>query len=276
MKNNCGIYKITSPSNRVYIGQSKNIKYRWNQYKYFYEDYQKSLISKSIKKYGYDAHKFQILEVCEENELNDKEIYWINVYKSNIKKYPSFKGLNFTDGGNLPPSTLGRKFSEEEKNNISIKNKIKHSEKRIKNIKQYEKNGKIIKIWQDPLEFSKDCEFSYHLVKKCCKGENLSYKNFIWRYENDEFNKYKVPIKKEKKIRLKFNSPERLEFLKTINLGKIQSEETKKKRSESLKKLWTKEKKESFSLKMKGRKAEWKKGKQSKELIEKRISKIRK
>ena len=56
MKKITGIYKITSPSNKIYIGQSKNIYSRWNAYKYFQKDYEcykkknkNSLIFKSFK-----------------------------------------------------------------------------------------------------------------------------------------------------------------------------------------------------------------------------------
>lgn len=33
MDKNCGIYKITSPSGKIYIGQSIDIKRRWLDYK---------------------------------------------------------------------------------------------------------------------------------------------------------------------------------------------------------------------------------------------------
>lgn len=34
-----GIYKITSPTDRIYIGQSKDINKRFNSYKYYERDY---------------------------------------------------------------------------------------------------------------------------------------------------------------------------------------------------------------------------------------------
>jgi hypothetical protein len=51
-----GIYKITSPSNKIYIGQSNNILYRW---KYCYKKLncksQRHLYN-SLMKYGFDNH----------------------------------------------------------------------------------------------------------------------------------------------------------------------------------------------------------------------------
>lgn len=55
-----GIYKITSPSGRVYIGQSWNIKHRW-------ADYGKSTtksqpyLNHSFLKYGKKAHLFEVI-----------------------------------------------------------------------------------------------------------------------------------------------------------------------------------------------------------------------
>ena len=76
-----GIYKITNPKNKVYVGQSINIERR-------FIDYKKSLkkaqikIYNSIKKYGYENHVFEIIEECEPNKLNERENFWIKYYNS--------------------------------------------------------------------------------------------------------------------------------------------------------------------------------------------------
>lgn len=70
-----GIYKITSPSNKIYIGQSINIEDRLKRYKYFISKKQTKLYY-SISKYGYDAHKFEVVEECEVENLNERERYW--------------------------------------------------------------------------------------------------------------------------------------------------------------------------------------------------------
>lgn len=101
-----GIYKITSPTDRIYIGQSKDINRRFNSYKYYERDYKcytnsnkKSLILNSLIKHGYISHRFEILELCEENDLNSKEISYIEFYKSNATIYPTLNGLNLHTGG---------------------------------------------------------------------------------------------------------------------------------------------------------------------------------
>ena len=70
-----GIYKITSPSGKVYVGQSKNILSRW--YKYSKMNCEKqTVLYRSLKKYGFENHSFDILETCGVSELHDREIFY--------------------------------------------------------------------------------------------------------------------------------------------------------------------------------------------------------
>ena len=82
-----GIYKITNKVNgKVYIGQSINIKQRWRDHKkdafwrnglcYNYPLY------RAIRKYGIENFSFEVLEECEEIQLNEKEIYYISLYNA--------------------------------------------------------------------------------------------------------------------------------------------------------------------------------------------------
>lgn len=276
-----GIYKITSPSNRIYIGQSINILNRFKQYKYFYEDFSKCLIQKSIKKYGYTNHIFEVIEQCNEDRLNEREIYWIDFYKSNVKKFPNSKGLNFTDGGDNPPRNFGRIVSDKSKNEISLKNCKNFADKRINNIHQYDINAVLIKIW-NANEFNKNCTFKYPQIINICKGKGFTHKGYVWRFENDSFNTFetkptkKIKVEKIKVEKVKKIKPPKIKIVKEKKPRPLTSEETKQKMSESQKKIWTDERKEHFSKMFKGREAPWKKEKHSKEYIEKRMSKIRK
>jgi group I intron endonuclease len=74
----CGIYKITSPTKRVYIGQSKDIKSRWKSYKR--KNQNQKLLNNSLLKYGYENHTFEIIEECEVEDLNCRERYWQDFY----------------------------------------------------------------------------------------------------------------------------------------------------------------------------------------------------
>lgn len=74
-----GIYKITSPTGRIYIGQSINIEVRFSYYKRKCCKKQRRL-HYSFEKYGVSAHSFSIVEECEIHELNIKERYYQDIY----------------------------------------------------------------------------------------------------------------------------------------------------------------------------------------------------
>lgn len=75
-----GIYKIISPSNKIYIGQAIDIKKRWNQYKNLEHFSMGTKIYNSLSKYSYDQHKFEILQECKLEELNKLETHWKQYY----------------------------------------------------------------------------------------------------------------------------------------------------------------------------------------------------
>ena len=74
-----GIYKITSPSNKIYIGQSTDIYKRFRYYKSLHCKKQ-IVLFRSLLKHGVDSHKFEIIEECNETDLNNKERYYQELY----------------------------------------------------------------------------------------------------------------------------------------------------------------------------------------------------
>ena len=76
-----GIYKITNPKNKSYIGQSINIKRRFREYEML-KCTQQPKIYNSLNKYGVCNHIFEILEICSLGELNEKEKYWKIYYNA--------------------------------------------------------------------------------------------------------------------------------------------------------------------------------------------------
>ena len=97
-----GIYKVTSPCKRIYIGQSINILGRFARYKK--ADCKNQIrLHRSLLKHGPHRHKFEILTECKREELNDLEIYYIELYQS----FNHHFGLNLREGGqNAKPSEL--------------------------------------------------------------------------------------------------------------------------------------------------------------------------
>lgn len=86
-----GIYKIENLINhKIYVGQSIHIERRWNEHCF---PSTKSIISKAIKKYGKENFSFQVLEQCSVEELDEREVYFIQQFNCvipngyNIKDY---------------------------------------------------------------------------------------------------------------------------------------------------------------------------------------------
>lgn len=76
----CGIYKITSPTGRVYIGQSKDIKNRWASYNRKNGAKRQKVLERSFIKHGAQNHTFEVVEECSEVDLNCRERYWQDFY----------------------------------------------------------------------------------------------------------------------------------------------------------------------------------------------------
>lgn len=80
-----GIYKIMSPSGRVYIGQSWNIRKRWRGYGKPMEVRRQPIIDSSIRKYGLAAHRFEIVHQLppdvDQSTLDTHEQYYMDVYR---------------------------------------------------------------------------------------------------------------------------------------------------------------------------------------------------
>lgn len=75
-----GIYKITSPSNKVYIGQSIDIDKRFNQYRSISQTRKQKRLHHSFRKHGIDNHIFEVLEECSIGSLNQRERYYQDFY----------------------------------------------------------------------------------------------------------------------------------------------------------------------------------------------------
>ncbi len=73
-----GIYKITSPSGRIYIGQSVECETRWKQY--IHTGVRQTKLYRSFEKHGKDLHTFEVIEECSVEDLNTRERYWQDFY----------------------------------------------------------------------------------------------------------------------------------------------------------------------------------------------------
>jgi len=97
-----GIYKVTNPKGKVYIGQSWNLERRQGTYRRLECKNQMKMYN-SISKYGWEAHKFEVIHELPQDTtqeiLNAYEILYWQQYKDckvrmiNIKE-PGSNGRN--------------------------------------------------------------------------------------------------------------------------------------------------------------------------------------
>lgn len=114
------IYLRTNKVNgKKYVGQATDLKARqrrWNNLSYRYAGH---LINRARNKYGLDAFGFEILKECNDDELNQWEMYYIKELNTKVPN-----GYNMTDGGDTS-WVKGKHLSEEWKRKIGEGNKGK-------------------------------------------------------------------------------------------------------------------------------------------------------
>lgn len=150
-----GIYKITNLiNNKSYIGQSVDIKNRWRNHIRVFKNkedkkYNYPLYS-AFRKYGIENFDFEILEEVAPDDLDKKEIYY-------IEKYNTFhNGYNQTSGGSTPHG---------EEIGTSI-----YKEKDIIEIRKMYRDGKSFK---EAVE--KFPNINYHSLKSIWKGNSWAH-----------------------------------------------------------------------------------------------------
>lgn len=93
-----GIYCLKSKINgKMYIGLSKDVYYR--KRKHFEmlagQRHHNTKMQRHFNKYGSDDLVFEIIELCDKDVLEEREMYWIDYHNS------FYKGFNETKGGSL-------------------------------------------------------------------------------------------------------------------------------------------------------------------------------
>jgi hypothetical protein len=123
------IYKYTSPSGKVYIGQTKNERQRKYAHKSHAERGTKTAFCNAIRKYGFKNLKYEVIvRDVPDYMVNAFEKYWVHYYNS----YHG-AGYNLEEGGGNSP------VKQETKDKIS---------KKLKGTKQsdttkYKRNTKL-------------------------------------------------------------------------------------------------------------------------------------
>jgi len=219
MERICGIYKITNPNGKVYIGQSIDIIKRFKQYKSVDCRFQTKLL-RSLLKYGAISHSFDIICRCKAVELNNKERYYQELFnavgidglncmytkssdksgemslETKAKMSKSRTGVKRPKGymENLIFNNTGCKRSIESRKKMSIAQtgKKRTIESRLKQSKT--STGR--KVSEESKERIRNvsgkkviCTVSnmiYRSAAECARINNLAYKNFAAQLKNDK------------------------------------------------------------------------------------------
>jgi group I intron endonuclease len=199
-----GIYKITSPSGKIYIGKSINIEDRINSYKYVGRRKLQHKLNNSINKYGLENHIFEIIEICTLDNIDEREIYWIKHY--NCVEI----GLNLTYGGEggIPSqevrikksrSMKGKTHSEETKNKMrlakqghtmytqewynNMKKSTWSSGTSSKPVQQLDSNGNVINEFKSITDAKKALNVKSTSINNVLIGISKTAHGYKWKFK---------------------------------------------------------------------------------------------
>lgn len=193
-----GIYKITSPTNKIYIGQSINIEKRFSRYKRLGNCNEQKKLYNSFIKHGAENHLFEIVEECKVSELNIKERFYQEFFNC-LKSGLNCKLTKTNDRNG--------EHSEETKLKISIANKgkVPSKEARDKIIKSLIGNKRALGLKHS--EETKIIMSKKHLGKKTSEETKIrisesqkgKFVSDITRKKISNFHKNRSDIHKKKK-----------------------------------------------------------------------------
>lgn len=190
-----GIYKLTSPSGKSYIGQSLNLKKRLSEYRRLACVNQPKIFN-AISKYGWENIKVDIIwQTKKHNRYSNIKIALDAIEKYAIKKYDCVaNGYNSRDGG-----TYGYTHSDETIKMISESNMIE--------VNQYSLDGKFIKTWPSALTVCNVLGLNFSHISAICNGYRLRKTSggYMWRFASEGVSDIK-PFKCDRgSNRLKIN-----------------------------------------------------------------------
>lgn len=210
----CGIYSIINLVNgKRIIGQSKNIYGRWNLHIWQLNNHKHENLhlQNAWDKYGKENFKFEIVEICQKENLDNEEIRLIKENKTTNNKF----GYNIKEGGNSPRQT------EETKLKMSEVHK---------------------KIWDSKSESQKEKQLKNFSATRV-KGEgNINFGRHRLKETKEKISLANAGSKRSKETKKKMSewqigrkmSEEAKEKMRKAKLGRKLSESHKKHMSEAM------------------------------------------
>lgn len=201
-----GIYKIINIiTEDIYIGSSNNIFKRITDHFWYLRKNISGckILQKAYNKYGEGNFKVELIEECNNEQLRDREQYYIDILNP---KYNIIKNITRRKIIEIKPKNSiknKRVFTLEQKLKLSeiIKNSKKHKEGLLRSynkrkdtltilnkqnfskpVLQFTKNGEFIKEFSSIAEATK--ETGKGNIVKCCKNERKTANGYIWKYKN--------------------------------------------------------------------------------------------
>lgn len=163
-----GIYKITSPSGKIYIGQSVNIIKRKKDYINKHNCKTQPKLYNSLVKYSFSEHIFEVIEECNIEELNTRERYWQDYYKV------------LEEGLNCRLTGVGDRSGKMSKQSVQ-----RMSQSSGKPVMQYSIKGIFVKEWNSCKEAGSILGIVYENISACCRERIKSAGGFVWRYRGE-------------------------------------------------------------------------------------------
>ncbi len=180
----CGIYSIINKiSGKMYIGQSVDIYSRWKGHWKQVRQGSTSIIHNAMRSYGKHNFDMHIIELCDKNIINEREIFWINFYNT----YNN--GYNLTTGGEGVKNKIFTQDEKESYRTLSIGSN--------KPILQFDFNGNLIKEWFGVREAGKKTGLNPTTILACLKNRKNCFTayGYIWIYK-EIYDKYGLNIGK--------------------------------------------------------------------------------
>lgn len=166
-----GIYSITNlVNNKKYVGKSVSIYSRFGQHRTELRrnEHCNKYLQHAWNKYGEENFKFEIIEEHDKENLREKEIYWINEYKTLYAE----TGYNLIDES---------KLSNEDGKNLP-KNRIC----------EIDENNQLAKVWSGVYELAVALNISIKRMYKSLYGtktkegsQKRMYKGKVYVYESE-------------------------------------------------------------------------------------------